>query len=106
GIFTIGGVSLLMAMSREEQAGSYLALWSVIQLVTRGAGIAMGGVVRDVALAIAGQFHVAYASLFALEAVGLLICIPLLLRVDVRGFVGAAGRGPGMGEVLAATAEV
>ena len=39
GIFTVGGVSLLMAMNVEEQAGSYLALWSVVQLVARGAGI-------------------------------------------------------------------
>jgi BCD family chlorophyll transporter-like MFS transporter len=35
GIFTVGGVSLLMAMSKEGQAGSYLALWSAIQLVSR-----------------------------------------------------------------------
>ena len=56
GIFTVGGVSLLMAMNKESQAGSYLALWSVIQLVTRGAGIAMGGVIRDVAPAHVHRF--------------------------------------------------
>ena len=86
GIFTVGGVSLLMAMSKESQAGSYLALWTVIQLVTRGAGIAMGGVIRDVALAFTGSFDAAYGVLFTLEALGLFVAIWLLLRVDVAGF--------------------
>lgn len=87
GVFTVGGVSLLMAMSREERAGSYLALWTVIQLVSRGAGIAAGGVVRDLALSLGGDFPSAYAVVFALEAVGALGSIVLLRRVDVAGFV-------------------
>ena len=36
GIFTVGGVSLLMAVNQESQAGTYLALWSVIQLISAG----------------------------------------------------------------------
>ncbi len=90
GIFTVGGVSLLMAVNTEEHAGAYLALWSVIQLVARGAGIAMGGVIRDTALAISGQFSVAYASVFLIEGLGLLVCIWLLARVDVPAFARQA----------------
>ena len=90
GVFTVGGVSLLMAMSRERQAGIYLALWSAIQLVSRGAGIAAGGALRDLALALTGGFTSAYAVVFWVEALGALWCIALLRRVDVAGF--AAGR--------------
>ncbi len=90
GIFTVGGVSLLMAVNTERQAGAYLALWSVIQLVSRGAGIAMGGVVRDAALAVSGQLSVAYAAVFMIEAAGLLACIWLLARVDVPAFARQA----------------
>ncbi len=86
GIFTVGGVALLMAMNREDQAASYLALWSMIQLVTRGAGIFMGGVIRDIGLHFTQSFSLAYAILFVGEAVGLFFCIYLLLRVDVKGF--------------------
>jgi BCD family chlorophyll transporter-like MFS transporter len=86
GVFTVGGVSLLMAMSRERQAGTYLALWSAIQLVSRGAGIACGGVLRDLALAFGAGFPGAYAAVFWLEALGALGCIVLLRRVDVAGF--------------------
>lgn len=99
GIFTVGGVSLLMAVNVEQRAGAYLALWSVIQLVARGAGIATGGVIRDVALATSGQFAVAYASVFLIEALGLLTCIWLLARVDVPAFARQARLRPT--EVLA-----
>ncbi len=91
GIFTVGGVSLLMAMSKPAQAGSYLALWSMLQLVTRGFGISMGGVIRDLALQLTGAFHSAYAALFAIEALGLYLCIYLLVRVNVPGFVRQQG---------------
>lgn len=86
GVYTVGGVALLMAMSSEQKAGSYLALWSVIQLVGRGAGIAMGGIIRDLGLALSSQFSVAYGAVFLIEALGLFLCILLLVRVDIQGF--------------------
>ena len=86
GVFTVGGVSLLMAVNVEGQAGSYLALWSAIQLVARGAGIAMGGIVRDVGMALSGEAHLAYALLFAIEALGVLASVWLLARVGVDRF--------------------
>ncbi|MFQ5923292.1 MAG: BCD family MFS transporter [Anaerolineales bacterium] len=92
GIFTAGGVSLLMAMSIEHQAAAYLALWSVIQLVSRGAGIAAGGLLRDAALAVTGSFTSTYGLVFWLEALGALACIWLLRRVDVSGFASKIGR--------------
>ena len=100
GIFTVGGVSLLMAMNQEEKAGAYLALWSVIQLISRGAGIAMGGVIRDVGLAITGSYSAAYTSVFFIEAVGLFVSIWLLRRVGVEAFATKARLSPA--EVLAA----
>jgi BCD family chlorophyll transporter-like MFS transporter len=86
GIFTVGGVSLLMAMCADEQAASYLALWSVVQLVSRGAGIAAGGLIRDVALSLSSEYSVAYASVFLIASLGVLLSIALLRRADVGGF--------------------
>ena len=86
GVFTVGGVSLLMAMSVEGRAGAYLGLWSVILLVARGAGIAAGGVLRDLALGFTGSLPSAYALVFWVEAVGAILSIGLLLRVNVAGF--------------------
>ena len=90
GVFTVGGVSLLMAVTTAKMAASYLALWSVIQLVSRGLGIAAGGVLRDLFYTLSGEIAVAYAAVFAVEAIGLFFAIWLLRRVDIRGF--AQGR--------------
>ena len=86
GVYTIGGVSLLMAMTTEKEAGAYLGLWTMIQLVSRGVGIGLGGVVRDVMLALTGSQALAYSSVFILEAIGLAVCLVLVRRLDVAGF--------------------
>jgi BCD family chlorophyll transporter-like MFS transporter len=86
GVYTIGGVSLLMAMTTEKEAGVYLGLWTMIQLVSRGVGIGLGGIVRDIGLALTGSPAVAYSSVFLLEAIGLTVCITLVRRLDVAGF--------------------
>lgn len=105
GVYTVGGVSLLMAMTTETAAGAYLGLWTMTQLVSRGLGIGLGGVLRDVSLALTGSLPLAYASVFALEALGLAVCIGLLARLDVIGFARDNGRGQpeaGLSTVLAA----
>lgn len=104
GVYTAGGVSLLMAMSSERRAGSYLALWSVVNLVARGSGIALGGIARDVAVALSGDFAVAYAAVFALEAAGLVLAIFLLRRVGVAEFAAAQPERP-RADVLAGLAD-
>jgi BCD family chlorophyll transporter-like MFS transporter len=89
GVYTVGALSLLMAMTSDRNAGAYLGLWTVAQLVFRGAGIFLGGAGRDALLWLSGSFGVAYGGVFLLEAVGLLLCIPLLAQSDVRGFAAS-----------------
>jgi len=73
-----------MAGDHAAKAASYLALWSVIQLISRGLGIAAGGLLRDLFNLLSQQINVAYALVFLVEAMGLLVCIPLLRRVTFR----------------------
>lgn len=101
GVYTVGGVSLLMAMTTDKQAGSYLGLWTMTQLVSRGLGIGLGGLVRDVGLSISGSLPVAYATVFGLEAIGLAVCIGLLAKLDVIGFT-REHQAVGLSTVLAA----
>ncbi|NJM06742.1 BCD family MFS transporter [Candidatus Gracilibacteria bacterium] len=100
GIYTVGAVSLLMAMTSDRRAGAYLGLWSLAQLIFRGIGIFLGGAVRDLVLAFGGSMMLAYGTVFLLEAIGLFVCIVLLLRVDVPGFARqtrATTPAPGLG---------
>lgn len=105
GIYTVGAVSLLMAMTTDARAGAYLGLWSVAQLVFRGVGIALGGALRDLFLLLSGSHQVAYAGVFLLEAAGLLVCIVLLLRVDVAGFARRPSQTQPAAATLAALAD-
>lgn len=105
GIYTVGAVSLLMAMTSDRRAGAYLGLWTVAQLVFRGVGIFMGGFVRDLALAGSGSLAVAYATVFLLEAVGLAVCAWLIVRVDVPGFARTSTAPPAPAATLAAAVE-
>lgn len=86
GIYTVGAVSLLMAMTADRRSGAYLGLWTVAQLVFRGVGIGLGGTTRDLVYSLTGSFPLAYATVFICEAIGLAACIPLILAVDVPGF--------------------
>jgi len=102
GIYTVGAVSLLAAMTTDQHAAAYLGLWSMTQLLFRGLGIFAGGAVRDIALAISGSLPIAYASVFLLEAVGLLTCILILQRVDVASFARGEQQPLGAAATLAA----
>ncbi|NTW00557.1 MAG: BCD family MFS transporter [Oscillochloris sp.] len=105
GIYTVGALSLLMAMTSDRRAGAYLGLWTVAQLVFRGVGIFLGGAGHDLSLWLSGSAEMAYASVFFLEALGLLACAVLVIKVDVLGFVRSEGVLMTPAASLAATAD-
>ncbi len=86
GMYTAGASPLLMVMSLDERAGAYLGLWSMAQLLFRGIGVALGGVIYDIVSRVTGVLPLGYAAVFGLEAVGFAVCIYFLNRSDVRGF--------------------
>lgn len=92
GVYTFGGFSLLVAMTSDAEAGMYLGLWTICVLLSRGVGIALGGIFRDVFLAVTSSPAVTYGLIFFLEAIGLAASISLLARVDVIGFGKRVGR--------------
>jgi BCD family chlorophyll transporter-like MFS transporter len=64
-------------------------------------GLAAGGALRDITLSITGQVSLAYASVFFIEGLGLLLCIALLMRVDISGFAAAYERQARSAEMIA-----
>ena len=87
GLYTFGGLSLMVAMSPDPHSGAYLGLWTVAILVPKGLGTLMGGVIRDVMLALGSTLEATYGSIFAISAAGLIIAAVLVSGVDVIGFV-------------------
>jgi BCD family chlorophyll transporter-like MFS transporter len=92
GMFTFGALSLMMVMTTDRAAGAYLGLWSVCVLVSRGLGISLGSVLRDIFLGLTGSPEVSYAIIFVLEAVGLILAALVLARADVLSFARDSGR--------------
>jgi BCD family chlorophyll transporter-like MFS transporter len=92
GIFTVGGIALMMGMAAPGQVGLYMGAWTMAQALARGFANLGGGALHDLALALSGQVTLAYAFVFALEGLGLLVAIGLLMGVDVAAFQAEAQR--------------
>jgi BCD family chlorophyll transporter-like MFS transporter len=85
GLFNVAVLALMMAMSVPERVALFMGAWTVSHALADGVATAGGGLLHDLVLRVASA-DVAYASVFALEAVGLALCIPLLHRIDVDTF--------------------
>jgi BCD family chlorophyll transporter-like MFS transporter len=97
GLFGHGTLTATMRAAPPEQVGLALGAWGAVQATAAGLGIAVGGVVRDliVALSAAGRLDPAlsYLSVFGIEilflALALVAAGPLL-----RGGTGSLQSGP------------
>jgi BCD family chlorophyll transporter-like MFS transporter len=89
GVWNVGTLGLMMALSPAGRAGTFLGFWTMAVTLARGGGTTAGGIVRDVGLALSGQMGVAYGSVFAFGAVGLLVSMWALSRVHIRKFKAA-----------------
>jgi BCD family chlorophyll transporter-like MFS transporter len=92
GLYTFGGLSLMAVMSPDPHSGAYLGLWTVAILVSKGLGTFIGGVIRDLMLAVQDEASLAYGVAFAFAAVGLVAAALLLSGFDIVGFARDSGR--------------
>ena len=92
GVYTFGGLSLMVVMTSDRQAGAYLGLWTITILLSRGLGISLGGALRDGLLAAGLSPALSYGLIFLLEAVGLVAAVLALARVNVLSFARDSGR--------------
>jgi BCD family chlorophyll transporter-like MFS transporter len=91
GAWTVGTLGLMMDMTLITGAGLYLSLWTVSETLARGVGTLIGGAIRDVVLALTqGNFAASYGAVFLFQAVGFLLTLLLLNRVNVRAFQATA----------------
>lgn len=86
GIFTVGGLVLMMDLTVKEQVGLFMGAWTLAQALANGLASAGGGILHDVGLGFWNSEAGAYALVFLVEAGGLLGIIALLLQVDIARF--------------------
>lgn len=86
GIWNVGTLGLMMTLSPSGRAGTFLGFWTMVVTLTRGGGVASGGIVRDLVLSLSGQFSVSYGVVFVIGALGLAASWWALSQLDVKDY--------------------
>ncbi|NWF69992.1 MAG: BCD family MFS transporter [Chloroflexi bacterium] len=86
GVWNVGTLGLMMDMSPEGRAGTFLGFWTLVVTVARGIGVSGGGIVRDFGLWLSGNEALAYGGVFLLGAIGLGVALWSLRQVSVKAF--------------------
>jgi BCD family chlorophyll transporter-like MFS transporter len=86
GAFTVGGVSLMMDLTINGQAGLFVGAWTLAQALAKFGSSVLSGTIHDLVVSIGGGSDIAYAIIFGIEAIGLLLVTGLLLNINVLAF--------------------
>ncbi len=86
GILTAGAINLMLDLTLAETAGTFIGAWGLAQAMARGLATVLGGAILDLGRAIFQVPFLAYGSVFAVQAVGMILAIVLLNRVNIREF--------------------
>ncbi len=77
---------MMMSMSTTARTGLYMGAWTLAQALANGTASIGGGWLHDGVLAIGGAEPLAYASVFIVESLGLLVALGMLARVQAAAF--------------------
>lgn len=86
GMWNIGTLGLMMEMSPNGRAGTYLGFWTLVVTLARGVGVSGGGILRDLVLGVTADLAIAYGMVFIVGAVGLVASYVFLRQTDTRAF--------------------
>jgi MFS transporter, BCD family, chlorophyll transporter len=86
GFLTTGAISLMLDLTAAEAAGTFIGAWGLAQSISRGMAVVIGGTVLDIGRRLLPSLQLAYGLVFALEALGMVLSIWFLNRVNVTEF--------------------
>lgn len=96
GVLTTGSILLMLDLTVAEVAGTFIGAWGLAQAMARGGATFLGGGLLSIGkgvMSATSQAPVAdenllpaYGLVFGVQAVGMLVAIALLGRVDIREF--------------------
>ncbi|MEM9905014.1 MAG: BCD family MFS transporter [Cyanobacteria bacterium P01_D01_bin.44] len=96
GVLTTGSILLMLDLTVAETAGTFIGAWGLAQAMARGGSTVLGGGILSLGKQVMGLFYEgpipdgqllpAYALVFITQAVGMLVAISLLSRVNIREF--------------------
>jgi BCD family chlorophyll transporter-like MFS transporter len=86
GVTTTGAISLMLDLTAAETAGTFIGAWGLAQALARALATVTGGAVLDVGKQLFSERVLSYGLVFGLQAVGMILAIWFLNRVDVAEF--------------------
>ncbi|MDJ0900788.1 MAG: BCD family MFS transporter [Xenococcus sp. MO_188.B8] len=86
GMATIGSISLMLDFTLAETAGTFIGAWGLAQAMSRAFATLIGGAILDLARAIVNIPLLAYGSVFALQAIGMVVAVVILNRINIKEF--------------------
>ncbi|MEM8715270.1 MAG: PucC family protein, partial [Cyanobacteria bacterium P01_G01_bin.4] len=86
GILTTGAISLMLDLTAAETAGTFIGAWGLAQAMARGLSTVFGGGVLDIGRGLFTEPVLAYGSVFIVQALGMMLAIVLLSRVNIKEF--------------------
>lgn len=91
GITTTGAISLMLDLTAAETAGTFIGAWGLSQALARGLATIAGGAVLTLGkLVFPTHLVLAYGTVFCLQALGMILAIGFLNRVNVAEFRSSA----------------
>jgi BCD family chlorophyll transporter-like MFS transporter len=86
GVTTTGAISLMLDLTAAETAGTFIGAWGLAQALARALATVSGGAVLDLGKQVFSMPVLSYGVVFVLQALGMLLAIGLLNRVNVTEF--------------------
>ena len=75
GLFGHGTLTATMNNAPEDQRGLALGAWGAVQATAAGAGVALGGIIRDTLSSLQGGVLTPYLAVYVLEVILLIAAI-------------------------------
>ena len=86
GVLTAGAISLMLDLTAAETAGTFIGAWGLAQAMARGLSTVFGGGVLDFGRWVFDAPVLAYGSVFAVQAIGMLTALLILKQVNIQEF--------------------
>lgn len=86
GITTTGAISMMLDLTAAETAGTFIGAWGLSQAMARGLSTLAGGAVLTLGKQLTSSVMTAYGLVFGVQAVGMLLAVWFLSRVNVQEF--------------------
>jgi BCD family chlorophyll transporter-like MFS transporter len=86
GLFTVGGVALMMDMTSSKHTGLFVGAWTLIQALAKGPASLVSGGLFSVFVSAGASTSQGYGSIFILEVLGVFLSILFLRKVAVEDF--------------------